>query len=118
MWGFALLWATLAGAITVRTAADHLPFSLTWWSFTFAVGTCVTGTTALAVHTGADLFRVAATVCYACLVATWLLVAARTVRGAVRGRLFLPAQPDSAPGPWRELDLTTWSRHLKTGRFV
>ena len=101
VWGFALLWAALAGAVTVRTAADHLPFSLTWWSFTFPVGTCVTGTTALAVHTGADLFRVAAAVFYAGLVAAWLLVAARTAQGAVRGRLFLPAQPD----PGREPDL-------------
>jgi C4-dicarboxylate transporter/malic acid transport protein len=91
VWGFALLWAALAGAITARTAADHLPFSLTWWSFTFPVGTCVTGTSALAVHTGADLFRVAATVCYAGLVATWVLVAARTARGAVDGRIFQPA---------------------------
>ncbi len=95
VWGFALLWASLAGAITVRTAADHLPFSLTWWSFTFPVGTYVTGTTALAVHTGADLFRVAAAGLYVGLVAAWLLVAARTAHGALRGRLFLPAQPDA-----------------------
>ncbi len=34
MLGFALLWTVIALAITIRTAREHLPFSLTWWSFT------------------------------------------------------------------------------------
>ena len=97
--GFALLWAAIATAVTVRTAAEHLPFSLTWWSFTFPIGTCVTGATGLAGHTGSDMMRVAATLFYVALVGAWLLVAARTARGAYRGRLFLPATatPDRAP---------------------
>jgi C4-dicarboxylate transporter/malic acid transport protein len=88
VWGFALLWASLAAAITLRTAAEHLPFSLTWWSFTFPVGTCVTGTAALALHTGSDMFRVAAVVIYVGLVGAWILVATRTARDSIRGRLF------------------------------
>ena len=91
VWGFALLWAAIALAITASTAREGLPFSLTWWSFTFPVGTCVTGTTALAAHTGSDMFRVAAAVFFGALVAAWLIVAARTVRGSARGWLFLPA---------------------------
>ncbi len=39
VWGFAMVWLAIAAAITVRTARKHLPFSLTWWSFTFPVGT-------------------------------------------------------------------------------
>jgi C4-dicarboxylate transporter/malic acid transport protein len=89
--GFALLWAVIAGMITVRTARDHLPFSLTWWSFTFPVGTCVTGTIGLALATGSAMLRVAAAVFFAALVAAWLVVALRTARGAARGHLFLPA---------------------------
>ena len=95
--GFALLWAALAAAITLRAAADHLPFSLTWWSFTFPVGTCVTGTTALAAHTGADLLRTLATVLYIGLVLAWLVVISRTAHDTVRGRIFLPAP--TAPRP-------------------
>jgi C4-dicarboxylate transporter/malic acid transport protein len=92
VWGFALLWAGVAGAITIRTAREHLPFSLTWWSFTFPVGTCVTGTTGLYLHTGADLFRGAAVVCYVGLVLAWVTVVTRTGRGGATGRLFqLPA---------------------------
>ena len=51
-WGFAMVWLVSAAAITVRTIRQGLPFTLTWWSFTFPVGTCVTGTIALAARTG------------------------------------------------------------------
>ncbi|MCW2618235.1 MAG: C4-dicarboxylate transporter, partial [Modestobacter sp.] len=44
----------------MRTARQHLPFSLTWWSFTFPVGTVVTGTSGLAVHSDDTFFTVAA----------------------------------------------------------
>jgi C4-dicarboxylate transporter/malic acid transport protein len=89
VWGFALLWAVIAGAVTIRTARVGMPFSLTWWSFTFPVGTCVTGTSALALHTGADLFHYAAVLFYAGLITAWLTVALRTARGSARGVLFL-----------------------------
>jgi tellurite resistance protein TehA-like permease len=51
---------------------------VTWWSLTFPVGTFVTGTTQLAVHTGLPAFRVAAAVAYVGLLGTWILVAVRT----------------------------------------
>ena len=91
VWGFATLWAALAAALTVRAARRRLPFSLTWWSFTFPVGTCVTGTSALAAHTGADAFRWAAVVLYLGLVVAWLVVGVRTARGTWRGELLRPA---------------------------
>ncbi len=91
--GFALLWAVIAGMITVSTARDHLPFSLTWWSFTFPVGTCVTGTIGLALASGSTMLRFAAVVFFAALVAVWLVVASRTAVGVARGHLFLPLTP-------------------------
>jgi len=90
VWGFAMLWLALAAAITIRTARRHLPFALTWWSFTFPVGTCVTGTIALAARSHADLLRGASILLYALLLGAWLLVAARTLRHSATGRLFLP----------------------------
>ncbi len=104
-WGFALMWLTIAAAVTVRTARAHLPFSLTWWSFTFPVGTVVTGTSGLAARTGLHLFVVAAVALYVLLLAAWVTVAVRTLRGALDGRLFAapversvpPAYPDAAP---------------------
>ncbi len=90
VWGFGVLWIALATALTIRTARRGMPFALTWWSLTFPVGTFVTGTAQLAVHTDLPAFRVAAVVAYAGLLATWGLVAVRTARGSLRGNLFLP----------------------------
>lgn len=91
--GFALLWGALAVAITVRTARQGLPFALTWWSFTFPVGTCVTGVTGLALHTGAIALDALAVVLYIGLVAAWGIVAVRTFHGAIiRGTLLAPPQ--------------------------
>ena len=78
----------LAAAVTVRTARRGLPFALTWWSFTFPVGTCVTGTIALAARSDADVLRAALVILYALLVAARLVVAARTFCGSATGRLF------------------------------
>ena len=89
-WGFAMMWLALATAITVRTARRGLPFALTWWSFTFPVGTCVTGTISLAARSHADVLRGASVVLFALLLVAWLVVAARTVSGAASGRLFKP----------------------------
>jgi C4-dicarboxylate transporter/malic acid transport protein len=82
VWGFAMLWLVLAAAITVRTAraaGGRLPFALTWWSFTFPVGTCVTGTIALAARSHDTVLRDLAVVLYVLLALAWLVVAVRTV---------------------------------------
>ncbi|MFD3453188.1 TDT family transporter [Streptomyces sp. NPDC058691] len=89
VWGFAMMWLALAAALTVRTARHGLPFSLTWWSFTFPVGTCVTGTSALALRLHATAFQGAAVVLGALLLVAWLTVAVRTARAAARGSIFL-----------------------------
>ncbi|WP_306216013.1 SLAC1 family transporter, partial [Actinoplanes sp. RD1] len=78
--GFALFWAALAAAVTVRTARAGLPFSLTWWSFTFPVGTVVTATGGLAVRSGSPLLTALSLLLYAALVAAWTVVAFRTAR--------------------------------------
>ena len=91
MLGFALLWTVIALAITLRTAKEHLPFSLTWWSFTFPVGTCVTGLNGLALHSGLTVVAGLAVLYYVGLVAAWIVVAARTFHGSViRGTLLAP----------------------------
>ena len=41
--GFALMWLALAAAMAVRAARRGMGFAMTWWAFTFPVGTCVTG---------------------------------------------------------------------------
>jgi tellurite resistance protein TehA-like permease len=97
-WGFAVMWMVLVAALTLRTARQKLPFSLTWWSFTFPVGTVVTGTTALSARIHAELFTVVSVVLYLLLLAAWITVAIGTAHGSYRGHLF---QPATAPAPVR-----------------
>ena len=96
VFGFIVLWSALATALTIRTIRRGLPFALTWWSFTFPVGTCVTGITGLALRTGLPAFRWTAVIAYGFLLAAWLTVAVRTALGSLSGRLLLA--PDSS-GP-------------------
>ncbi len=97
VWGFAALWFAIAAAITLRTARSGLPFSLTWWSFTFPVGTFVTGTSELATHSGAGALAWIAVALYVFLLGAWVTVATRTVRNSLTGRLFLPPGAVSSP---------------------
>jgi len=96
VWGFAVLWIALATSLTVRTLRRGMPFALTWWSLTFPVGTFVTGTAQLAVHTHLPAFKVAAAIAYAGLLFTWILVGFRTARGSLRGNL-LKTPPSATP---------------------
>jgi tellurite resistance protein TehA-like permease len=61
------------------------------------VGTFVTGTTQLALHTELPAFRVAAVIAYVGLLSTWGLVALRTARGGISGNLFAPPPVNAGP---------------------
>jgi C4-dicarboxylate transporter/malic acid transport protein len=87
VWGFAMLWLAIAITLTARTARDGLPFGLTWWSFTFPVGTVVTGTSGLVQLTGNNVLQVAAGVLFVLLVSAWVVVAVRTAHGVHAGNL-------------------------------
>lgn len=92
VWGFAMLWLVVATALVVRAARRGMGFSLTWWSFTFPVGTVVTGTSLLATASGLDVLAWIAVALYLLLIAAWVVAASRTAHGALRtGRLLQPA---------------------------
>ncbi|MGW3019389.1 TDT family transporter [Streptomyces longwoodensis] len=94
--GFALLWLCLATAHVMRARRHGLGFSMTWWAFTFPVGTCVTGAAALARHTGLVAYDVLAVALYVLLVGAWGVAAVRTAGGLLSGALL--AGPRPAPG--------------------
>ena len=91
VWGFAMIWLALVAAITIRTARHGLPFSLSWWSFTFPVGTMVTGTGALFTATSSEAFRWAALGLFVLLLVGWATAAVRTAAATWRGQLSKPA---------------------------
>ncbi|AWT53749.1 integral membrane protein [Mycolicibacterium smegmatis MKD8] len=87
MGGFGAFVFCVAAALTVHAARRGLSFTLTWWSFTFPVGTCVTGASALGAATGAVVFSGLAVLLYVALLVAWVTVAMHTVRGVASGRL-------------------------------
>ncbi|MBQ1000586.1 TDT family transporter [Streptomyces sp. RK62] len=105
--GFALLWLGLAGAHVVRARRLGMGFAMTWWAFTFPVGTCVTGAAALARHTGLFVYDGLAVGLYGLLVAAWAVAAVHTARGLFSGALL--AAPRTAPVAPRPVTVRTTS---------
>jgi tellurite resistance protein TehA-like permease len=87
--GFAMIWLAIALLVVADVAKRGLPFAMTWWAFTFPVGTCVTGATGLWHHTGLAVYAWLACALYALLVGAWAVTAVRTARGAASGELLL-----------------------------
>ncbi|ABZ75730.1 C4-dicarboxylate transporter/malic acid transport protein [Shewanella halifaxensis HAW-EB4] len=86
-WGFAFFWSILASLLTLRALRRKMPFALTWWAFTFPVGTCVTGTTQLALHTGLPAFEWAAVLLFTGLIFAWIIAAIGTIKGLKGGKI-------------------------------
>ncbi|MFE5937262.1 TDT family transporter [Streptomyces sp. NPDC056470] len=98
--GFALLWLALAGAMVLRARRRGMGFAMTWWAFTFPVGTCVTGAEGLALHTGLAAYRWLAIALYVFLVAAWLVAGFHTLRGLFSGALLAaPGRGPAEPRP-------------------
>ncbi|MFF2813604.1 TDT family transporter [Streptomyces sp. NPDC058000] len=95
--GFALLWLALAAALVVRAARHGMGFAMTWWGFTFPVGTCVTGAAGLTRHTGLAAFGWLAVALYAFLVAAVAVAGTRTAQGLLRGTLLAPPPQPGEP---------------------
>ncbi len=87
IWGFAFFWSILVSLITLRTLRNKMPFALTWWAFTFPVGTCVTGTIQLAIHTDLDVFRWAAVILFIGLFISWIVAAVGTIKAIKQGHI-------------------------------
>lgn len=85
LWGFAVFWSALATLLTVRAIRNKMPFSLTWWAFTFPVGTCVTGTAQLAFHTELVAFSYAAVMLFFGLIGAWIIATLGTLKGLTQG---------------------------------
>ncbi|MGW0533901.1 TDT family transporter [Streptomyces sp. NPDC003032] len=85
--GFALLWLALAVAMVLRARRGGMAFTMTWWAFTFPLGTCVTGAEGLGKHTGLAVFDWIAVGLFASLVTACAVALGHTLRGVVTGRL-------------------------------
>lgn len=97
VFGFVLLWTCIATLLTIRARRRQMRFALTYWAFTFPVGTCVTGIAQLAYHTGLPLFEWTSIFYYIGLLTAWAVAAFGTTKGMITGHLFRPPPATVVP---------------------
>lgn len=97
LWGYGAWWLALAALKTTRYMREGLPFNLGWWGFTFPLAVYALATLSLSRVTGLYLFTATATVLSICLAVFWIIVAARTLKGAKATTLFVAPCLKDAP---------------------
>jgi C4-dicarboxylate transporter/malic acid transport protein len=88
LWGYGLWWLAMATMATARQARRGLPFNLGWWGYTFPLGVFTLATLRLAGILPIPALTTFGHLLVAILASVWLVVAARTARGAWSGVLF------------------------------
>ncbi|KAL7424801.1 Plasma membrane sulfite pump involved in sulfite metabolism [Cryptotrichosporon argae] len=118
LWGFGLVWYTLAHAIMIdhalRTRARFLrpaEFTIGLWGLTFPIGVFATATISLAAALDSTALRVIAAFLAAQVTANWLHVAAMTVYKVWQGTLVVA--PELGDEVWE----TRWAPRVR-GRRV
>ena len=89
LWAYGLWWMALGVLITLRYLRDGLPFNLGWWGYTFPIGVYAVATLRLSTLLPIPPFAVFGGALVVALAILWLIVGARTVRGAWHGDLFV-----------------------------
>jgi C4-dicarboxylate transporter/malic acid transport protein len=87
MWGFGLWWM-VAALVVLRRGYARLPFSLSWWGFTFPLAAWTIATIALGTTWESNLLAAVGVVATTVLLALWLFVATRTVLGIRSGSIW------------------------------
>lgn len=88
LWGYGAWWLATALLVTLRQLRRGLPFNLGWWAYTFPLGVYALATLKIGALLPLAFFPAAGAAMVALLALIWLVVAARTLAGAARGRLF------------------------------
>lgn len=88
LWGYGLWWLATAAMATIRQLRMGLPFNLGWWGYTFPLGVFTLATLRLSGVLPIPTLATFGHVLIAVLATIWLIVAARTLRGAWSGVLF------------------------------
>ncbi len=88
LWAYGLWWLVMAVAITARYRCQGVPFNLGWWGYIFPLGVDAVATLKLGQIVDAAFMTDTGCFLIALLVMLWVLVAGRTLRGALSGELF------------------------------
>ena len=97
LWGFGIWALGIAIAVTIHHARrGGIPFSLSFWAFTFPLAAYALSTMHIAAYLQAPGIIWYAGLLSILLIVLWVLAAAGTVIGLFAGRLFLPPVHPSA----------------------
>lgn len=92
MWGFALFWVVL---VVFVTAHHHkkiaIPFAMSWWAFTFPLGSFIVATGLIHKVIGGAFFQWVGLSALTGLIIIWCMVSIRTLRAVISGEIFKPA---------------------------
>jgi C4-dicarboxylate transporter/malic acid transport protein len=88
-WGFAM-WAFVMAVVIVVSYARHLelPYALSWWAYTFPLGSLATATGVAWKVSGFESIYWFYVAVVLALVGAWVIVAARTGLAMVNGKVF------------------------------
>lgn len=86
-WGFGAWWLVSA-SVVLRRGYQSVPFSVSWWGFTFPFGAWTIATLVLGRLWDAPWMEWLGVVATLALVVLWVFVAARTVSGIRRGTIW------------------------------
>ncbi|KAH8691960.1 putative MFS transporter [Talaromyces proteolyticus] len=96
LWGFGLIW--LFFALTSIAYTRKFPFNIGWWGFTFPLGVFATSTCQIGRELESSFFLVLGTILSVVVTMLWVIVTARTILGAVEGKVFhAPCLGDMQP---------------------
>ncbi|WP_175911526.1 MULTISPECIES: TDT family transporter [unclassified Burkholderia] len=88
LWSAGIWWFVIAVLFTLRYRKEGMQFNLGWWGFTFPLGVYTAATIGLYRATDMMVFAVLGTAFALMLFCFWSVVATRTLRGVMQGRLF------------------------------
>lgn len=89
LWGYGIWWLATAVLITLRYLREGLPFNIGWWGYTFPLGVFAVATLRLSTMVPMSSIAIFGAVLVTALVCMWLLVAAKTIKGALDRSLFV-----------------------------
>ena len=89
LWGFALLWLILAVMITLKHHQKiNIPFAMSWWAFTFPLGSFIVATGVVHKAIGGDFFVWVGMIAFISFLVIWVTVFVRTLKDVVSGEIF------------------------------
>jgi C4-dicarboxylate transporter/malic acid transport protein len=95
LWGFGVWWLIMAVLLTLAyRRRGELPFTLTWWAFTFPLGAFAAASYRLGTLFHLDSVWALGLASFALLIVLWSAALFKSVLGAVRGTLFADPAPE------------------------